>query len=244
MCRLFAYAGPPADLSAWLTGDACSLRALACEHGHGWGLAAWSAPRAAALVAKSPVAADKDPDFARAAATRAPAVLAHIRKASAGAIRVANNHPFAVGPWAFAHNGTVYGMDRERELARVDPELLPYLAGDTDSEVAFLLFLTELRARGLDADAPLAAAADALAAVARRLREEYPGGEKPTKLNFLAGNGEGFVATRWIHGLTTRTTREATWIASEPMGPAEGWREVPDGSVLVARAGRVDVRAL
>lgn len=242
MCRLLAYAGDGDDLPRYLLGEGATLASLACEHGDGWGLAAWPGPHASAWVAKAPENAEKDPEFGRAAALRAPRLLAHIRRASAGGVAFANTHPFARGRWAFAHNGTIRGLDAAAELAKVDGDLRKYRAGETDSEVAFLLFLGALRRRG-GFDAPLETAAEALAEVAADLRARYAGtADKPTKLNFVAGNGDGFVATRWIHDLSYRAKNGTAAVASVPLGPAEGWAEVPDASVVVVRPGRVDIR--
>jgi predicted glutamine amidotransferase len=45
----------------------------------------------------------------RAAAARVAAttVLAHVRRATVGAVGLANTHPFVHGPFALVHNGTV-----------------------------------------------------------------------------------------------------------------------------------------
>lgn len=242
MCRLFAYAGPPVDLAPYLLAPATSLRSLACEHSDGWGIAAWRDPTEAAFVAKAPEDAESGAAFERAARTRAPRVLAHIRKTSSGAVSMPNTHPWSYGRWAFCHNGTLWGIEERRDalLGGLDEDLRRLRVGETDSEVAFLLFLQELRTRHGSLDVDLDGAGSALASLARRLEASFPGTpERPSKLNFLAGNGDGFVATKVRHSLATKEEGLASVVASVPFGPQAGWREVPDRSVLVVRPGKI-----
>lgn len=246
MCRLFAYSGPPRDLAPFLLGEG-SLEALACEHNDGWGLATWDA--GVARVRKEPVAADAPKSGWRAtvAATRAPLVLAHIRKGSTGRVTIENTHPFSSGPWAFAHNGTIQGMDSARAalLAEIEPSVRAGVRGATDSEVAFAMFLNRLLAYPEGLRTRLEDALPALVYVARRLRRDLPGTvEEPTKTTFLAGNGDGILGTRWIRELFVYQGEDFAVVASEPVGPkVDGWREVVDGATVVLQGGRVRVRS-
>lgn len=243
VCRLFASSGRVPDLARYLVGEG-SLEALACEHGSGWGLAAWADGRP--VVRKEPVAAD-DPksgwrDAARAVAD-APLVLAHLRKASIGRVSVENTHPFAFGAWSFAHNGTVYGLDAGRDalLAGLDADVRGNVRGTTDSELAAHLFLQRLR----DGPAGLAPtpehAADALAATATMIRRAFPGDPlHPSKTTFLAGNGAWVVGHRRGKELAYYQGDGHAVVASQPIGPhPEAWRAVPDGASLVLKDGRV-----
>ena len=74
-------------------------------------------------------------------------VLAHIRKSTIGERSPLNTHPFQYGKWVFAHNGNLKNFT---SLAtpmkqKIDRELLPYILGDTDSEVLFYLLLSQLK---------------------------------------------------------------------------------------------------
>src|SRR5206468_12032321 len=91
-------------------------------------------------------------------------VVAHVRKASVGAIAMQNTHPFQRGPWLFAHNGTLPDWEKVREPLEelIDPSLRSELRGETDSERCFLLFLTRLRHRCDVEQARVAHAVDAL----------------------------------------------------------------------------------
>jgi glutamine amidotransferase len=73
-------------------------------------------------------------------------VVAHVRKATQGALSVLNCHPFQHGRWVFAHNGDVpnFAQRREALVAEVSPRLRRYILGETDSEVLFFLVLTQL----------------------------------------------------------------------------------------------------
>ena len=77
-------------------------------------------------------------------------VLAHVRKATQGVPSVLNCHPFQHGRWTFAHNGDIPGFGRCREalMAHVAPRLRRYVLGDTDSEVVFFVFLSQVALRG------------------------------------------------------------------------------------------------
>lgn len=242
MCRMFAYSGPGRDLAPFLVGRG-SLEALACEHGSGWGVATWTAGRA--VVRRGPVAADDPKSGWRAAVADAsgrPLVLAHLRKASMGRVSLENTHPFAFGPLAFAHNGTLYGLDDARRallLASVDEDLADAVAGTTDSELAGALVAQAFRA--LPQGATPTSRARALARVAGRLRNLFPGlPGHATRTTMLAGDGRALVATRWGHTLAAYEGDGYAILASEPVGPdGEGWRLLADGASAVLADGRV-----
>lgn len=72
------------------------------------------------------------------------AVLAHVRAAPGTAAEQDNCHPFIHNGWMFQHNGVVRGFSKmKRDLVMdVDPQLYPFIRGNTDSEVCFYLALT------------------------------------------------------------------------------------------------------
>jgi glutamine amidotransferase len=95
--------------------------------------------RDAGRACDSPVA-----DFLRRQPLRARTVLAHVRKATQGAVDLSNCHPFQrewLGrQWLFCHNG-----DLGAHRPPLDGGALP--AGSTDSEWAFCWLLAQLRRR-------------------------------------------------------------------------------------------------
>ena len=62
----------------------------------------------------------------------------HVRRATLGGLSLENTHPFCLGNYSFAHNGTVLGY---RALLR-DGVNTP--AGDTDSEAMFNFIISAL----------------------------------------------------------------------------------------------------
>jgi predicted glutamine amidotransferase len=107
-------------------------------------------------VDKQPAAAYADQQFAREAREEeSTTFVAHVRYASTGGLSAENTHPFEQDGRLFAHNGVIGGLDQlerrlgpERELVR----------GQTDSERFFALITKEVRARGGDVPAGIAAA--------------------------------------------------------------------------------------
>lgn len=238
MCRLFGHhARPGFDPSVPLCSAENALRFQSHRHPHGWGIG-WYVD-GIPHVRRGLLPAHADDAFAAAGREiRSAVVIAHVRDASVGPVSEANTHPFVHGRWLFAHNGTVARFKdhpevREALLAEIDPDLRARLAGDTDSERCFHLFLTRLRARaGLsdpDLDgvrAALAATTDVVLAIADRVQSP-----KPSSLTFLVSDGRVLGACR--RGRTLHLASAAGGIplfalASERIGAAD-WVEVPEG---------------
>lgn len=113
-----------------------------------------------------------------------------------------NTQPFRFRRWLFAHFGAVNGFEqiRSKVLSSIPEFLQRQIRGDTDSEVAFALFLKALRDTGRTEDPKLegAVAAQLLAKTVRALEQfssEAGATGKPT-LNFAATNGRMLIATR------------------------------------------------
>lgn len=222
------------------------------RHPDGWGIAQWQDghPR----VAKNTHPAFADSHFVEVASTVAShAVIAHVRAATVGRVAIENTHPFEHGPWAFAHHGTIPGIEHVR--TRLDIGLYGPPWGDTDSELAFRWILNRMSRYGLHPDLPsdhlgpiVALIEDSVSElVAISLAAEV---ESPT-LNFVVSDGRRLVASRWGSSLywTFRRgvadcaicgsshcphadeTYKAVVVASEPITNEE-WLEVPEGTVL------------
>ena len=248
MCRLFAQrADPDFDYCQPLCGARNALRFQSHRHPHGWGIG-WYLGRTP-TVRKGLLPAHADRTFVEAArAARSHLVLAHVRDASVGKVAPQNTHPFAAGPWLFAHNGTVTGFRTSPALRQaierlIHPRLRRRIRGQTDSERCFYLFLTRLGHRsrrgppGLEAVRK--ALADTVEAVARLADR---GASRPSTMNFLVSDGRILAACR--HGKALHAAPQARGghlfaVASEPVGGA-GWVEVPEnGFVGVDATGRV-----
>lgn len=113
------------------------------EHKDGWGIAFHDAQGCHLITDQEAAAMSARARSLQEASPRARNVIAHIRKATQGAVTPENSHPFTRQlwgrTWSFAHNGDL------RDFA---PPLagLYRNAGQTDSERAFCHLLTRLHA--------------------------------------------------------------------------------------------------
>ncbi len=246
MCRLFGQlADSHQDACEPLCSAENALRMQSHKHPHGWGIA-WFGSRGPVLR-RGVMPAHADEAFMHAGQrARSRIVLAHVRDASVGRVAIENTHPFVEGRWVFAHNGTVARFKRSRLvrqalLSAISPERRRRLAGETDSERCFQLFLSRLDLRSRrppsleDVRAAMAETVSLVQAIADR-------GELRSTLNFLASDGRLLAACRHLkplHVAPRAAGGHVFAVASEPIG-REGWEVVPeDGFVGVDRALRV-----
>jgi glutamine amidotransferase len=158
MCRLFGLAAGKRRVTAtfWLLEAPDSLARQSRREPDGTGLG-WFDDGGSPQIAKQPIAAYEDEDFAREAReVRSGSFVAHVRFASTGDLRPENTHPFEQHGRLLAHNGVIQDLDL------LDEELGSYrslVAGDTDSERFFALVTREIDARHGDVSAGLASAA-------------------------------------------------------------------------------------
>jgi glutamine amidotransferase len=247
-----------------------SLRALAARGGEGmstrdgWGVAFYQGLDVALF--REPFAAG-DSDLVRFLESHGPRTqlaISHIRRATRGALTLANTQPFAreLGGrmHVFAHNGNLPGID---DRAVLSPN--PYKPiGQTDSELAFCALVARLGVLWAEAEPPsLEARAALVAAFARDLRPLGPA-------NFLYTDGDVLFAhgNRRIQGSTGQIAPPGLWvmqrhcqpgdsapnceggvsigqgersvvlIASVPLS-ADAWRPLSEGEVIVVRDGTV-----
>lgn len=246
MCRFLGYVGPPVTLDALLVDPPHSLLVQSYAPRHqcvgkvnadGFG-AGWWAPAVRPEPARyrRPVPMWSDAVFRSiAGVVSAGAVVAAVRNASTGLpVDETCTHPFTDGRFLFTHNGVVEGFRQGvgEELRRsVTPRRASGIDGGTDSEVMFAMALDRM-----DEGAP---PGEALAAVVAGVLARTTG-----RLNLLLGDGETLWATARGDSLFTRDTGESVVVASEPYDDADGWRPVPEGSLVTARPGAVEVAAL
>jgi glutamine amidotransferase len=176
-----------------------ALAVQSTEHPDGWGVAYYvdGVPH----VARSPLTALGDSLFHRlSGVVSSETVLAHVRRATHGGKSVLNCHPFQYGRWVFAHNGDIPGFEHQREalLELVSPRLRRFILGETDSELIFSVFLTELSGYGpLSRRHSIDDVAAALRSTMQRVREvsDANGSEKPAELTAIVTDGETLCAT-------------------------------------------------
>jgi len=200
MCRLFGFRSViPSQVHRSLLAAENALGVQSNLHPDGWGVAFYidGAPH----VTRSPSTALGDALFHRLSGVVASeTVLAHVRKATQGDKTVFNCHPFQHGRWVFAHNGDIPRFEELRPalLELVDQRLRRFVMGDTDSEVVFFVFMSEIgRAAGPGQRPELPHAMAALRSTVKRVRELCDGrpGVDAALLTLMATDGENLVAT-------------------------------------------------
>jgi predicted glutamine amidotransferase len=236
MCRFVLYLGSEISVSSLVTEPSNSIIHQSFHsheraeplNGDGFGIG-WYAP----LVTDRPaIFKDVTPAWNNmnlrniAAVTRSRCVFAHVRAATLGLpVTFLNCHPFAWGPFAFMHNGSVGGFARMRRrlLARLSDDAFGLVQGSTDSEHVFALFVDRYRQShseptfhgksggvgALDyADTPsgsmmadrteaMRRAMEAAIADVESLRQECEIDE-PSSLNLALTDGHGAVITRYV----------------------------------------------
>ncbi len=232
------------------------------RHADGWGIAFYHDLEPD--LVKRATAAFSDLHFTETAErVYAKAAVAHVRLATVGANAVVNSHPFVVGCWSFAHNGTVKGFHalEAQMLDETRPSLRGLRHGSTDSEQLFLWLLSRMEQAGLDlANVDLTAevagkvVAAAITELAHRCQEVDP--DQTPRLNVVLTNGRILVATRWnndLYLLRRDGVRDceicgiphvhhrpgfhyrAAVIASEPISH-ERWEMIPNQGVVLVEA--------
>jgi glutamine amidotransferase len=187
----------------------CQLRRLGTHVGlsegerppesYGYG---WYTPTEV-LLAKRPTGAPGPLVLSRlAVAVRGEALLVHARLTAGDGHEDADVQPFRFRRWLFAQVGAIEGAEALRPglLASMPDFLRRNVAGESDTAIAFALFLEQLRAAGHldDLDVDATAAGRALALTVRRLDElsREAGAQRPSTLDLVATNGRLLVATR------------------------------------------------
>lgn len=254
MCQLLGMnCNVPTDICFSFTGFR-ARGGLTDHHRDGWGIAFFEGkgvrlfldPRASA---DSPVA-----ELVRHYPIRSLNVIAHIRKATQGEMRLENTHPFQRELWGrywiFAHNGNL--LDYAPALGG---RFLP--VGNTDSERAFCHILDEFARRFGDTPPPPAELHACLGELATAIGSH---GE----FNFLLSDGErlfvhcssrlAYVLRRAPFALahladedlavdfsevTTPDDRVAV-IATIPLTDNEVWHRIPSGTLMSFRHGVPD----
>ena len=143
MCRMMGVVAPEGvdpELLARFRSQARGHVAPGDSPGHadGWGIVCYDARRRPTYAGRSTGDALADPLYDQALeelrkARPSGPLLAHVRKASAGALSVDNTHPFTHGAWSFCHNGTVWGFAPE---------------GESDSRALFAALMADIERTG------------------------------------------------------------------------------------------------
>jgi predicted glutamine amidotransferase len=251
VCRLFALSGGVRRVRAtfWLLEAPDSLALQSRREPDGTGIG-WYDTRGRPHVAKQPLAAYEDQEFAREARElESTTFVAHIRYATTGEVLPDNTHPFVQHGRLFAHNGVVQDLARlERELGAARA----LVQGDTDSERLFALITREIErnhgdvgaglesaARWVAANLPVYALNVILATNAELWALRYPdvhelwvlerpaGGTRHDR-HLDAASAAGTVRVRSTH----LARQPSVIVASEPMDEDPGWRALEPGELV------------
>lgn len=225
------------------------------EHRDGWGIAFFEGKGCRTFMDVQPSAESVVSDLVRQYPIRSMNVIAHIRKASVGGVRLENTHPFVRELWGeywvFAHNGDLFGYD--------PPLNGCYQAvGTSDSERAFCVILQCL-SDTFDRRPSVETLCEVVHEQACRIGA---GGS----FNFLLSNGDILIArcstdlhylvrqhpfdtaelkdldvTVDFNQVTSSKDRVAV-IATEPLTSNEQWTRIEPGECLVFHDGRVAYR--
>jgi glutamine amidotransferase len=155
-------------------------------HRDGWGIAFFEGRGVRLFLDPQPSCASPVAELVRRYQIHSFNVIAHIRKATQGAIGLENTHPFIRELWGrywiFAHNGNLVDYSPE-----MDGSFLP--VGQTDSERAFCHLLQTLGTRFPDGEPEPSALRDVLDDFASTTR-------RFGAFNFLLSNGASLFAHR------------------------------------------------
>lgn len=255
MCQLLGMnCNVPTDICFSFTGFQ-ARGGLTDDHKDGWGITFFEGRGVRQFLDPSPSAHSPVADFVRTYPIKSKNVIAHIRKATQGDIRLENTHPFVREIWgqywSFAHNG-----DLKNFSPKLSGDYRP--VGNTDSENAFCYILQELKKEFSEAP-DLLALGDKLHKLTLELAHFGI-------YNFLLSNGEFMFAhcsTKLasiirkapfsiahlkdqdvkvdFESVTTENDRVAI-IATNPLTENESWEIHEPGTLLLLQEGEIRKR--
>ena len=254
MCRLFGLSAGMERVHAtfWLLDAPDSIEFQGRRNRDGTGLG-FFADDGTAVVDKQAEPAYSDVEFiAEARLAESTTFIAHVRKATVGALKEENTHPFSINGMIMAHNG---GFE---ELHLIEAELGEHRAlvrGDTDSERYFALIARNVERNGGNVGAAIVEAArwiaDNLPLFALNLvlatehelwALRYPEHHRLYALVRPAG-GYDDVGELGVQSSTLGVNsphlahHPAVVIASEPLDESEHWRLLDAGELLHVSPG-------
>lgn len=243
MCRWVAYLGEPIFLEEFVTAPQQSLvvqsrhsrEAKSAVNGDGCGLG-WYGDRDQPGLFRDVRPAWSDENLLSLAhQIKSRLFFAHVRASTGTATTRANCHPFSYGNWMFMHNGKIGGWDRLRRAieAAIPDALFQHRQGTTDSEVIFLLLLSN----GLQENPQLACATTLrfIEGIMQRAQQT-----EPLRVTAAFSDGQRVYALRHASDATPETLyvrrrrrSEGTLVVSEPLDDGrDDWEAVPPQSFV------------
>ena len=187
MCQLLGMnCNTPTDVTFSFSGFA-RRGGQTDHHADGWGITFFEGRGVRHFVDHEPASTSPVAELIARYPIKSRHVVAHIRKATEGAVALENCHPFVRELWGrywvFAHNGTLKDFH-----PRLHGNFRP--VGQTDSERAFCWLMQEL--------AKSHVSVPSVAELTLTLRELAPQIASHGSFNFLLSNGEAL----WAHCAT------------------------------------------
>lgn len=257
MCRLLGFkSSQKSDLNHSLKDAENSILVQSHSHFDGWGIGYYTKPGIPTIHKHTDPAYNSFHFSEVSTKLFADTIIAHIRKATFGAKKIENCHPFTYKEWLFAHNGTLENFQKFKPYFQktIDPTLKDQILGDTDSEYVFFLFLTFLKKithlNQLTDPSPIKEALFETISLIDTWNKEIKNPTPPT-LNIILTNhillsavcrGEPLFYHQHLPPLDnidqkdTATEREGikryVLIVSEKLSKKETWEQMPPNSVL------------
>ncbi|MFT3930456.1 MAG: class II glutamine amidotransferase [Spongiibacteraceae bacterium] len=258
MCELFGISSRNPTTAKFSLSEFARRGGDTGPHSDGWGIAFFRDGDVAVMREPEPSAHSPLLRFIHEQHTPSELAIAHIRKATQGAVNLRNTQPFVreLGgrPHVFAHNGDL--GDLRQRISLEQSFFRPI--GDTDSEHAFCYLLAKLQTIWL---------ADETPSLEQRLRIFTRFAAHMTTFgtaNFLYSDGQylfvhshfrreesegpeqpGFyLLERCCHehsiqnGIKLETDQQMTLLASSPLS-GENWQPLPACSVLAIQKGHI-----
>ncbi len=256
MCRMLGVLCNDEDLLACAIHDVKnSLRVIDGENHDGIGVGYYSNDDP--LLMKRPHAKTSEIDYPSLVDDiTSNVLLIHIRKATVGAWKDSNTHPFRFRKWLFAHVGHLAELEsRQEEIADSLPDFLKRnIKGETDSELVFHLLLNNLYKKNQLNDLGLGAEnfASHMQDCAQQIDSYYNSKTKPdyaimaTNGQIMAGVCRG-IPVHYSHRegilecplhdqseqqLHIHGRFRSIMLGAAMSDPGHQWREVTDGSLI------------
>jgi predicted glutamine amidotransferase len=197
-------------------------------HSDGWGIVGWPNSQPVYL-GREPTDAWKDGKYDHACEKidelrLRSAILVHLRKASVGLKIRDNTHPFIIGDWAFAHNGTIRKLN---------------LKVTTDSQWFFESLMQEYKRNNKDMFR-------AIQKQVAMVREVYP----YTSITFILSNGKEVYGYRdctkneKYYGMYFTRTKNSIVLCQEKFFDSN-WKEIGNGELIhVDSEGKIAINRL
>ncbi|KAF9304327.1 hypothetical protein BGZ74_001805 [Mortierella antarctica] len=134
---------------------------------------------------------------------RSPLVFAHVRASLAGTVSESNCHPWQHGRLMFMHNGTIsdFHLIKRKVQESLSDDIFLAVNGNTDSEFAFAVFLSQLSTPSQTEPFCHSTLKDAMLRTIAKLNAwtKEAGATEVSLMNFAVTDGVSVVCTRYIN---------------------------------------------